>query len=129
MDWGNRYFMIDEKKKSNSIDVRNIDERYFHPFEVYTSEEDELFKKPTQLKHFQKRIDCLVRRRENNHIIFLPQGDGNFFLCLKLYVLNLIPTQNKELTRQVYFYLYEILGDKELQIIVKNYAKYLEEFK
>lgn len=118
-----------KQERSISIDLRDIENEFYHPFGGYSWEDIELFKKPTQLKHFKGRIDALINRRNKKILSFLPKGDGNFFLCLKLYVLNLIPTQNKELTHQIYVYLYDKLGAIELQTIIKNYASYLGRFK
>lgn len=118
-----------EQVKTMTIDLRDIEDEFYHPFGGYSWEDVELFKNPTQLKHFKGRIDALINRRNKNMLALLPKGEGDFFLCLKLYVLNLIPTLNTELTHQIYVYLYDKLGAEELQMIVNNYANYLERFK
>lgn len=116
--------MLKPLKKSNS-DIRPIGPAYFNNWINYSNEECELFKKPKQFKHFKKRIELLLKRAEENRLIFLPKGDGILFKALKLYILNLIPTKNKDLTKQIYTYLYETFGIKKLKEIVKEYANYI----
>ena len=117
------------QNENKTIDIRDIDLAYFHPWKNYSLEEEELFKKPTQSKNFKKRIELLIKRKDSNRLGFLPKGDGNFYLTLKKYVLNLIPTQNEELASEIYAHLYDVLGKEKLKTIVKIYANYLERFK
>jgi hypothetical protein len=116
-----------KKNREGEIDVRHIDPAYFNPGANYSIEEAELFKEPSKFKHFKKRINILLKRRKNETLVFLPKGGGNFFLALKLYVLNEIPTKNEDLTDRIYEYIGKIFTRKERETMVNKYAKYMNE--
>jgi len=110
------------------VDVREIDLQFDNAFRKYSLDEVELFKVPSKFKHFRKRILLLKRRSEANTLFFLPLGDGNLYKSLKLYVLNLLPTQNEKLTMRVYGFLHKVFGQERINEITKNYAKYMAKY-
>jgi hypothetical protein len=118
-----------KKDPEGEIDVRHINPAYFNPGANYSIEEAELFKEPSTFKHFKKRINLLLKRRRNGTLVFLPKGEGIFLLALKHYVLNEVPTQDKDLRGDIYLYLGKKLTEEEKDEINDNYAKYIQNFK
>lgn len=104
-----------------TIDIRNINAEYFNPWKNYTVAELEWFKQPTQFRHFKARIDLLYKEQAGDPYY---NGERDFYDFLKLKILNLVPTRNKELTENVYKYLNDKYGSKELELIIRKCARY-----
>ncbi len=104
-----------------TVDIRNIDPTYFHPWRDYTNEKVEWFKKPTQFKHFKNRINLL-----HDGLVAEPlyKEKRDFEDFLKYKILNLIPTKNKELTEEIYDYLNLKYGKDGLNRILRKCARY-----
>jgi hypothetical protein len=117
------------KKPLGKYDLREIDPAYYNSWINYSIKESELFKKPTRFKHFKKRIEILIKRKESNTLVFLPKGDGIFLKALKLYVLNLIPTKKRHLAQKIYVLIYDKIGPNQFREMVNKYAKYIKKFK
>jgi len=108
------------------IDIRPIASEFFSPSSYYSVEEEELFKTPSKLEHFKKRIDLLLKRQEKNRLIFLPDGDEGLLKAIKLHVLNKIPTKNAELTGEIYEYIFDRLPVNEFKKLVNHHANYIK---
>lgn len=106
-----RFFKDNKKEIDTSkpfvADLRDIDPAWYN-----TNEDVEWFMKPTQFKHFKARIDLL------------DVDDMGFYYNLKYKIINLIPTVNKELDVQIYTYLNDKYGKKELEEIIRKCARY-----
>lgn len=81
-----------------TIDLRDVDREYHHPYKNYSIEEMEMFKTPRKLEHFIKRIE-IIKKKAKNELEFLS--------WMKYKVINLIPFINKELVLDINKYLFQ----------------------
>lgn len=114
-----KWFFNEKKEENwddgNMIDVRSIDPAYFHPFRNYTLKEMEMFKRPRTFEHFRRRIELIAEK-----------SDG-FYNHIKYKVLNLVPTKNDELVKQLNEYLYQKFGSMKYERIVRRCSPWLRE--
>lgn len=108
--------------------MRRIQADFYAPFAGYSADECEFFRKPTQFRHFKERIDLIVKKHDDNTLVFIPPHEESLFKALKVLVLNKIPTVRTGIVRQIHAYLYEKFGKEGLKEIVRDYANYLKGF-